>query len=437
LPIVNFSQLSKTLAKPDIQSGILNDKLINRNFYKSMKQNWAEMFDKLFRLKTLPKMRVILILLLLQMIVTQCSAQNNPQAQSGTTEISNPASNAITINWMDSYSKNFSNLKQYNVLVYPALLSDSYDNVENNGTTMSVVNENLKMIEQTGATGVTIHMGFDPWLIGLPNIITENKTVTKEISDSNKTLMLADASAEYYRHHKQPWDQFETEWINRVTTLAKLFHPAYYTVIKEPPWYVPMIAGLTRDTSSAADKIVSQPTQWISLLSKLIAAVKSVSPNTKVGIAVSGDMYNGTISGKVDSEIMQSAIRLKGLDYIGFDIYTATAFENTAQFLHTYGNGGKSVWITEAWDSTTKNLTNNQLNSETNLKWAQFLIDYARYIRATGVVPFYTNNFASYNPRPSGTQNLLNYYDQRTPLFYEFQKLISTQNNLPNLSNLN
>ncbi len=375
-----------------------------------------------------------IVAILGMLLSTQCTAVQNFSAnKSRTSRPGNSNSTAITLSWMESYSKHFSNLKQYKVLVYPTLLSASYDNIENNGTTLPVVNEDLNMLEATGASGITIHMGYDPWIINLPNIVSEDTTVCNEIRGDNKTLMLADASAEYYRHHKLPWNLFKTVWIKRVTTLARLCRPAYYTVIKEPPWYVPMIAGLQRNASNPADKLVSDPSQWISLLSQLISAVKSVSPNTKVGIAVSGDLYNGSIGGKVDSQILQSAIHLKGLNYIGFDIYTPTAFENTAEFLQKYGSGGKSIWIAEAWDATAPTSSINSVNTQTGVAWAQFLFKFARYIKAVGVVPFYSDNFASYKTPLSGTSNLLAFYNERTQLFYEFQKLISHQKNLEQL----
>ncbi len=305
------------------------------------------------------------------------------------------------------------------------LESDSYDNVENYGTTLQVVNENLNMLDETGATGITIHMGYDPWIINLPNTINEENTITSEIKANGKALMLADASAEYYRHHRENWDQFKSDWVTRVTTLAKLYHPAYYTVIKEPPWYIPMIAGISRNTSSPPDQQIEQTSQWISLLKSLITAVKAVSPSTKVGIAVSGDLYNGSPSGKIDSAILQGAIQLKQLDYIGFDIYTATAFENTTQFLKSNGSGGKQIWIAEAWSSTTAKTGDSTARSNLDVSWARFLINYAQYIGATGVVPFYTDFFASYSPHPDSTQGLLSFYNERTPIFYEFQKLLA------------
>ncbi len=336
--------------------------------------------------------------------------------------------NGITTSWIQSQEATWTTKSNYPLLVYPFFETASYDNIEEQGVTASVLNENLNMLESLGGTGITIHMGYDPWLINIPNAKSQDQEIASSLQSNNQTLMLADASAEYYRHNKLSWSDFETAWINRVKTLAAIFHPAYYTVIKEPPWYIPMVAGVNRDGTGTTDAQLEDPTQWSSLLQSLIAAVKSVSPSTKVGIAVSGDLYDGKPSGALDTALLKLAVKMNNLDYIGFDLYTSTAFSNTVQFLHSNGANGKEIWIAETWSATTPNYAFSQTRSSLDVAWAKFLFQYAHYIGATGIVPFYTDAFSSYSEPPTSTSGLLSYFNSRTPVFNEFQSLISSQN---------
>jgi hypothetical protein len=181
-----------------------------------------------------------------------------------------------------------------------------------------------------------------------------------------------------------------------------------------------MIAGLSKDTNSAADQQVLDANNWILLLDRLIAAVKEVSPNTRVGVSVDANVYDNSTGDKFDLAFLQKAVTVPGLSFIGFDIYTANAFTDTQKFLNSVNINNKAVWINEAWSITSSGFANPDQES-LDPKWAQMLLEFGRVIHAQGVSPFYTNYFASYENLPTSANLLLQYFKGRTPVFYAFQ----------------
>ncbi len=355
--------------------------------------------------------------------LSSSSSSNSPTGQSITPSSALATSqypNGISPSWLSSQITAWSGAPQVPLILSPTLVGASYDNLSRYNSPQAVSNE-LSMLEDTGAQGITIDLGYDPWLSNDTSTIAEDTSIIDSIRSSGHLVVLKDASAERYRSFPLPWNQFVAAWIQRVKTIAGLYHPDYYTVIKEPPWYAPMIAGLSRSNiNSPADQQVDNVNSWTDLLTKLIAAVKSVSPSTKVGIAVDGNVYNNSIGDSLDMKLMQAAVKMPGLDFLGFDIYTANAFYDTQAFLKQFGTGGKTVWINEAW-STTGNHSSPQLQAQLDPTWAQALLDFAKTIGAQGVSPFYTNFFASYQPRPSSSSALISFYNGRTSVFDAFK----------------
>ncbi|MCL4449428.1 MAG: hypothetical protein M1483_02640 [Actinobacteria bacterium] len=335
-------------------------------------------------------------------------------------------SGAITQTWLSKVTKQWQPVQQSKLIFSPTFIGMGYDNLEfppyNN---KAVLQKELTMLEQTGAQGITIDLGFGPWLKHDQTAINLDTYFINKIRSSGHLLFIKDAAAEVYRHNKLGWKQFETAWIKRVRTIAALYHPDYYTVIKEPGWYAPMIAGLSRNINSPADKQVISVSAWATLLNKLATTVKQVSPNTKVGICIPGDsLYHGKVSLYVP--LMNAASHMADVNYLGFDIYDTTAFEDTLRFLRQNGTNGKAIWINEAWDSTSSTTqTVNPARSKLDVNWIKVLYQYALYIHAQGVSPFFTNFFASYAPLPTTTQGALSFFSKRTPVFYEFQKITS------------
>lgn len=291
----------------------------------------------------------------------------------------------------------------------------SYDNIGGASITNSLLQSELTMLDSTSASMVRIDIGYDAWLNNNQGNIAKLNNTISLIQTSGGELCIADASAESYRNNPIPWSAFKTAWVNRVTTLAGLYHPYCYIVVKEPGWYAPMISD------SHTNPQVSNVTQWVNLTQSLINAVKSVSPNTKIGFSVgASSLYHAQGGSPLYRQLLQQVDALPGISFIGFDIYNQQDFNDTQGFLNNYGSGGKQIWIAEAWSSTTPGTQANTSREQFDSEWAVVLYYFAQKIHASTVSPFYTNNYASYQ-----TTITSSYYSTRTPLFYEYQNVIA------------
>ncbi len=294
----------------------------------------------------------------------------------------------------------------------------SYDNIEASYNTPQVLSADLAMIESTGADYVRIDIGFDAWLQDNTAVKQELSTLASGIASDGKTLVIADAAAESYRHGGGlPWVQFQQAWINRVKTLAAAFQPAYYIVIKEPGWYVPMITDIT--TNPAAQ----DPNSWLNLTSYLASAVHSVSPQTRVGVSIAADSLSSNPSLYVP--YLQGVSSMSGVSFIGFDLYTATGYTLTQNFISQYGTGGKGVWIAEAWSAdapTAFDSTRAQLDA--SWMWAAYY--FGQQEHAQMIIPFFTDLFASYSlPTSTDSTQILSMYNQKTPVFSSYSDIIA------------
>ena len=166
----------------------------------------------------------------------------------------------------------------------------SYDNI--NQHSFASLTADLAMLASTHAQALRIDIGYDAWLNGN---LTDQKEISSLIAAARQDgmkIIIADASAEYYRSHPLPWNQFEAAWVQRVTTLASLYHPDYYIVIKEPGWYPPMISGFYFDPGYSSGP-------WLSLLSQLVTAVRSEILQRLGGYVVGEDfgcVYNPVLA---------------------------------------------------------------------------------------------------------------------------------------------
>lgn len=384
-----------------------------------------------------PRRRALpLALLVIGAILSACGTGSGPSPQSlpststSATAIRNggvatPASPTITTSWIDQMSTQLEPVRPRPILFSPMFVGMSYDNLDEPRYSPAVLQEELSMLESTGAEGITIDLGYDPWLAGQQSVMAEDTRFIDEIRASGRLVVLKDASAERYRSYPLPWARFEAAWVQRVRTLAALYRPAYYTVIKEPGWYLPMIAGISRNPSSPADRQIESVSTWTSLLAKLVAAVHQVSPGTKVGVSIPGDSLYHSRQGPFYVQFMEQAARMPGVAFLGFDIYDTYAFTDTLRFLQAGGAGSTPVWINEAWSTTSPTIASESSRASLDVAWIRFLYQYALYIHAEGVSPFYTNQLASYGSPPPSASGMLRYFEGRTPVFGEFTSLVA------------
>ncbi|MCL5067611.1 MAG: hypothetical protein M1368_04580 [Thaumarchaeota archaeon] len=291
---------------------------------------------------------------------------------------------------------------------WSAVFSDaSYDNIET--TAQLTLEGGLNMLLTSGATCVRIDIGYDSWLTSNITAQTELENYSSQISLAGKCLVIADAAAETFRSSPLNWSQFQTEWVQRVQTLAGIFKPSYYIVIKEPGWYVPMVSDATTNPQ------FQNVTVWVQLASNLANAVHSVSPNTQVGVSIGGGIPSSEQSFYV--YFLQGVSQLSSISFIGYDQYCANDWKLDLN-LESQVQTSKAIWIAEAWSTTNSSVVFNSDRASLDAYWIQVLYYYGLYLHASVIEPFYTDAFASYT-KPTD-------FSQRTFLFYWFQHLATT-----------
>ncbi len=295
-----------------------------------------------------------------------------------------------------------------------------YGNIALSYDTLQVQTANLEMVMSTNAQCVRMDIGYAPWLQNNQTQIKIVSTLVQDVRSAGKCLIIADAGSETYRHGGQlTWSQFQAAWGPRVTTLASLYHPDYYIVIKEPGWYVPMVSD------AATNPEFSNATNWVNLSQSLAADVLKVSPSSKVGVSVAADSLGSNPSLYVP--FLNGVVKLADVSFVGYDIYTTTGFTSTQNFLTQNGSGGKDIWIAEAW-SGDGNFVFDPTRAALDKEWMQVVYYFAETIHAAALMPFYTDLMASYSlngTSPTVPSDIISLYSQRTPVYYEFQSIIA------------
>jgi hypothetical protein len=290
---------------------------------------------------------------------------------------------------------------------------------------LQAMQADLNMLYSAGVNSIRADIGSGPWLKNNQTIISNLESSLSGVRAAGKTVIIADAGCECYYSNPEPWSQFKTDWVTRVTTIAQAFHPDFYLVIKEPGWYVRMVS----DATTNAD--FQNPASWDTLAGQLAAAVQSVSPNTVVGVSVDagGSMtnqasfYDSFLSGLPSS-----------ISIIGFDIYGAQGYTNTLDYLGAHGADGRQVWIAETWSSPTPNAA----DAQSDATWLEkTLYPFASSMGATEIQPFYSNAFVSYSTVPTTSSGLISFYASTppfTPVYYAYQGLISNASSVATTS---
>lgn len=145
------------------------------------------------------------------------------------------------------------------------------------------------------------------------------------------------------------WDDFTRLHENRIRHYAAAYHPARYTIVNEPDAYKQYSAVKDPDSSSGSDSSDNSDADyldaWVAHTENLIAAVKEESPDTLVGVAIA-------LQSDSDLDYYERVLSLDGLDYVGFRLFQAAAFDRLEEILDEYGHPnefGKELWIMETW----------------------------------------------------------------------------------------
>ena len=332
----------------------------------------------------------------------------------------------ITQSWVDQKTAQWQPASYRQMSFGAMIVPASYDQLEYSYNTPQVLQGYLGVMEGSGAGYVRIDVGYDPWLSSNTAAQGKIETLVNQIKSDGKGFILADASAEAYRGSGAlNWAQFKQVWVQRVSTLAAVFHPDYYIVIKEPGWYTPMI------TDAMTNPQVQDPNQWLQLTQNLTDAVLAASPNTKVGVAIAADSLNQ--NSPLYTAYLRGLANIKGLSFMGFDIYTTPGFDSTSSYLSRYGSGGLDVWMAECWSASTADVVFDPSRATLDAGWMNAAYYFAQSENMSMMVPFFTNTFAAYNltrTSPTDPTQILALQQQRTPVYHMYQNVTSGAENL-------
>jgi hypothetical protein len=331
-----------------------------------------------------------------------------------------PAGPAITEDWVDAQLQDWAQTPSSRILFGTRLGSISYSNVMQTNTTMDVVDAEVNGSLDLNADVVRIDLDYDAFLQNNTAAIAKYDSAIQQIRASGKLVMIADSAAESYRTSRPSWANFVADWETRVAFLSARYKPDYYVVIKEPGWYYPMISY----TDWVLAQVVTSATPWIQLADILAQIVKTNSPQTKVGVSVPADsLYHQKGSQTTMKDFFIGCAQLTDIDFLGFDIYDSNAFQDTQTFLQQYPKTGKESWILETWSDTTPDY--NASRSPLDVSFLQLMYELAVRFNMTGMIPFYTNFFFSYEAVPTDTVGLITFYNGRTATFTGYQQIIA------------
>jgi len=272
----------------------------------------------------------------------------------------------------------------------------------------------LSMLLSTGAQCVRLDIGYAPWLTNGQASISLVGSVVSSIRSAGKCLIIADASSETYRNGGAlPWDRFKAAWVQRVATLAALYHPDYYVVIKEPGWYVPFVSD------ASTNPLFKSANEWVGLAQNLTNAVLSASPGTIVGVSVAAGSLTGSRQAFY-TQFLDQVQSVSGLSFIGFDIYGQSGQNATQNYL-SRNPAQKAVWIAETWSHPSPTKASE---AQSDAQWIQSIYYFGQSIGAEMLMPFYTNLFSGYTV-PTGSKTLVTFYEGRTPAYTEFSNVVA------------
>ena len=265
----------------------------------------------------------------------------------------------------------------------------------------------LTMLYSLGVQSIRVDMDYYGWLKPDPTIITNNATQIANIRSNNKKLILSDYGSQLYVNKPISWSQFKTAWLSRVSTLAALYQPDYYVMVKEPAGYAKMVSD------SSTNPLFSSSAEWLTLSQDLASAIKGVSANTQIGVTASPQ----TNSSSFITSFFEGIKQISNISFFGFDIYDQASFDTMISYMDRYGAGTKNFWLAETWSNNTG--PNSVGYATIDPSWIQLMYYVAEYYHAEEFNPWFSNAFVDYSWPPST-------FTVGTPVGLEYQHIIQT-----------
>jgi hypothetical protein len=208
---------------------------------------------------------------------------------------------------------------------------------------------------------------------------------------------------------KVSWDDFTAFQEQRIRHYAGLYKPYAYEIVNEPDAYTQYSAIEFPQDANRLDL-------WVAQTEKLITDMHEVSPDTKIGVAVS-------LQSDFDKQFYQRALTIDGIDFIGVRIFQPADFQAILNLLAQDGSPmdhGQEMWILETWYGYC---LAPQRSMALDSTWLDTVAAFAAKEKMSAV---FTNDFGCFL-QPGGTlfQTSVN-LDGRTDVWKQWQALIKT-----------
>jgi hypothetical protein len=208
---------------------------------------------------------------------------------------------------------------------------------------------------------------------------------------------------------KVTWDDFTAFQEQRTRHYAGLYKPYAYEIVNEPDAYTQYSAIEFPQGSNMLDL-------WVAQTEKLISDMHEVSPDTKIGVAVS-------LQSDFDKQFYQRALTMDGIDFIGVRVFQPADFQAIQDLLAQDGSPmahSQEMWILETWYGYC---LAPQRSMTLDSTWLDTVAAFAAKEKMSAM---FTNDFGCFL-QPGGTlfQTSVN-LNGRTDVWRQWQALIKT-----------
>lgn len=201
-----------------------------------------------------------------------------------------------------------------------------------------LTNAEIELINSLSPKIVTIHLDYE-WLYrwDLETIRRINSTI-EGIRSLGVAVGIVDIPDEFLRSavrssygKKTFLEELTNALVRKVKNVVQNFKPDYYVVLNDPLLYTEKIGGFPKDINF-----------WVSLTRVLAKEVKSIRPETKVGIGV-------RISADDSIRYLRSCLEIPEIDFIVVNLYSKNDVMNVSrvmrEYMREFENRGKRLWI--------------------------------------------------------------------------------------------
>ncbi len=245
-----------------------------------------------------------------------------------------------------------------------------------------------------------IDIYYDAWLNNDARHIGTTGNIISHIKDNGYKLMIVNIGAERYEKNPVTWETYRKSMLEMVEKFTTEYKPEYYIIVAEP--VTRSYGGNHAETSEPVST-----DEWISFTNEACNLVKSINPETKVGISTT----------PFEDEYFTKAAKIDCLDIAGINVYDIYGLEKSrmTELLALAKKEGKEAWILETW-LDWKPSTGKPWKKELDAKWINATAYYAQKNNLDGYMVFFTRHFFSYSDKQ---------FEEFMPAFYAYKDVIA------------